>query len=127
VGLIIVFQDGGAQQPFGEYLYEEAPYPLHPIQFRELCAKVIYKEHIRDRTPKFITIAGSNEKSKIIQMPLYGLSLKPFYRDWDFATYAKLLAHYTGFEYRDVYFSGNRVKTWLLGMDGKPIFIPVNG
>ena len=125
VGLIIVFQDGGAQQPFDKYLYEEAPYPLHPIQFRELCAKVIYKEHIRDRTPKFISIAGEYEKPKYFQLPLYGFSLKPFYKEWDFAVYAKVLAHYTGVNFNDVYFSDDRVTSWLVDGNGKPIFIPV--
>ena len=124
VGIIIVFQDGGAQQGFDKYLCKEAPFPLHPIQFREVCAKIIYKESIRDRTPKWFAIESENIIPTYYQLPLGGFSRKPFYRDWEMDKYAQYLSFYTGKDLRDIYSPPDRVCTWLRDKRNKPMYIP---
>lgn len=125
VGLVLVTSDGGIQQPFDKVLYEEAPHPLHPIQFRELCAKVIYKEHLRDRSPKYITIASEHITPTLHQLPLAGYSLKPFYREWNMEHYAQVLAQYTGYPVEELFSPPDRVWTWISDQTGQPLFMPV--
>jgi len=124
VGIIIVFQDGGAQGCFANALYEKAPYPLHPIQFREIFAKIICKEYHCDRTPKRIAIEAPGETPQYYQLPLLGLSLKPYYRDWDIGIYAKYLSTFTGVAIEDIYKPHDRIYTWLTDNQNQPLYIP---
>jgi hypothetical protein len=124
VAIIIVFQDGGALRSFSNILYEEAPYPLHPNQFREIVAKIVYKESIRDRTPKRLAIVGPDDIPEYHQLPLLGFSLKPYYCDWDIAVYAKYLSFYTGMDIEDIYKPPNRIVSWLTDNQNQPRYIP---
>jgi hypothetical protein len=124
VAIIIVLQDGGAQKSFADTLHEEAPYPLHPIQFREICAKVIYKESIRDRTAKRFAIVAPDEIPVYYQLPLLGFSLKPYYRDWEIEKYAQCLSFYTGKDIKDIYVPPDRIVTWLSDNQNQPRYIP---
>lgn len=124
VGIIMVFRDGGAQSGFADALYEETPYPLHPLQFREMCAKIIYKESIRDRTPKRIAIEAPGKIPEYYQLPLLGFSLKPYYRDWDIEIYAKYLSALSGIGIEDIYKPPNRIVSWLTDNHNQPRYIP---
>ena len=124
VGVIIVFQDGGAQRGFAKPLYREAPYPLHPFQFREICSKIMYKESLRDRTPKRMAIEAPDQIPQYYQLPLLGLSLKPYYRPWEMETYAKYLSAYTGIDMKDIYKPPDKIRTWLVDDNNQPLYIP---
>src|SRR5262249_31026969 len=58
VALFAVLGDGGAQQHFEDEFDDIKDMPLHPIQFRELCAWFSYRSILATRTPKYFTIQG---------------------------------------------------------------------
>jgi len=124
VGVIGILQDGGAQQYFDEEYKDLLDHPLHPIQFRELCAHFSYRSTLATRTPKYFTIEGKPHQT--YQLPLGGFSVKPLFEGWDPATYAKFLSQYTGAPYERVFEPPDKVKTILRDEAGKPVFMDFN-
>jgi len=56
IGIIISFEDGGLiRDCYGRYVNEVGGRKLHPIQFHELYAKVIYKVNLRQRPLSYQT------------------------------------------------------------------------
>jgi hypothetical protein len=123
VGIIGVLNDGGILNLHGDLYNDLANHPLHPLQFRELCAAVSYQSSIRQRTPKFMTMEGNPHK--VFQLPLGGFSLKPFYEDWDLDKYAHFLSFYTRIPVEELRPHPNQVVSYLYDPDGKPKYIPI--
>lgn len=121
VGIIGVLGDGGAQMGYAEAYEAIRDLPLHPLQFREVCAHFSYRSSIATRTPKYITIEKSPHEVR--QMPLGGMSAKPYFCDWDEAVYAKYLAFYTGYPYEMLYPTEGQTMTWLHDDSGKIRYI----
>lgn len=119
--LIACLGDGGAEQTMGEQFADICDIELHPIQFREICAMVSYRSTLATRTPKHIVIDGSPHKAH--QMPLGGLSLKPYFVGWDNETYSKFLAFYFGEEENHFFEPPDKVLTWLHDDNGNPRFM----
>lgn len=122
VGLIAVLQDGGAQQPIFPLLRLRRRH-LHPLQFREVMAQVMYRAMLLNRTPKYLIADGS--PSTVIQMPLGGFSTKPLYNDWDHNHYAQVLSQITRVPLTDLFRPPDQVMTWLLHPDGKAKSLPL--
>lgn len=95
--------------------------PLHPLQFREVCAVICYMATLATRTPKYITIEGNPHKT--IQLPLGGFWLKPLFEGWDNDIYAHYLAQYTGLSLKEIRPSSDKIITFLYGPDSKPRYI----
>lgn len=92
IGIILCLQDCGSQKQMGgSYLSKFQNISLHPMQFRELIAKIFYYSKLFNRTPKYI-IAEQNGITEIHMMPSGGLSTKPLYDDFILEDYAKELA-----------------------------------
>lgn len=115
VGLIGVLQDGGAQQQMFSLLRLERR-KLHPIQFTEVVAQVIYKATLMNRVPKYLTIGS--DPIAVIQMPLQGFSTRPIFDDWDQYHYAQCLSQITGVPMAELYCPPGQVMTWLRNPDG---------
>jgi hypothetical protein len=114
--LLAAMADGGAQQT-EEAIYEDFfSLRLHPLQFRELCARISYRSMTATRTPKYIIASGSPHLA--YQMPLGGLSAKPLFEDFDPETYAAVLRLYTG-QPLDRIYQHPQVMTWLRDEDGR--------
>src|SRR5699024_6545635 len=65
-----ICEDGNIQQnEYSEYFSEIKKYIIHPIQFRELIAKINYKETLRIKKPKFITISQERQRTILITKP----------------------------------------------------------
>jgi hypothetical protein len=124
VGIIAVLQDGGAQKKMESDLKKLAPYPLHPIQFRELGSMVFYKSTLFNRIPKYVSISTS--PITVYQLPLGGFSNKPLFDDWDYKEYAKILSYYTGVPLKYISPSADLIKTWLQDDNGQPLFMDIN-
>lgn len=117
VALVGCLADGGAQY-HDEHIYERYyPIPLHPLQFREICAQVAYRSSLATRVPKYIMLEGK-EKSAIHQMPLMGFSAKSLFETWEPSEYAKFLAHYIGAPIDEVFVPPDRNMSWLDTPDG---------
>lgn len=121
VGIIAVLGDGGAQLIFQDEYREIIDLPLHPLQFRELCAHFSYRSSIATRTPKYITVEGAPHE--VLQLPLAGLSAKPYFADWDQCVYGHYLAKYTGYPYDLVCPEPGKTMTWLHDESGAVRYI----
>ncbi|MBM0837752.1 hypothetical protein [Staphylococcus epidermidis] len=87
VAYIICLEDGNIQQSeYSTYFSEIRKNIIHPIQFRELIAKINYKEYLRIKAPTFITIDHKTERLLITKKPSGNI-----YNQWDMPTYGKLL------------------------------------
>ena len=122
VGIIGVLADGGAQQLAADFYDELKDFPLHPIQFRELCAVFSYRSTKATRTPKYVTI--SDNPHKVIQIPLGGYSAKPLFEDWNMDEFAKYLAYYTGQPLEYLRPDSNKIASYIYDAEDKLIFIP---
>lgn len=125
VGIIGCLADGGAQLIYENAYKDVQNFPLHPLQFRELCAQFSYRATLATRTPKLISIEDTGTPHKMIQMPLGGYSLKPYFDEWDTRTYAQFLSFYTGRPLSDLFTPPDSVTTWLREPSGNPHFIDV--
>lgn len=111
VAIFGVLADGGAQQLEEEIYSEFYSLRLHPIQIREICARISYRSSCATRTPKFII--ANDIPHQVWQMPLSGLSAKPLFEEFDSASYAAYLAHYTRSPIDKIYEAPDKVMTWL--------------
>lgn len=122
VGLIAVLQDGGAQEPcFSDLKLRRRR--LHPIQFREVVARVMYKAMLFNRTPKYVIIEG--QPVRAIQHPLEGLSGAPLFEQWNQQHYAQVLSQITGVPMKQLFVPPDSVMTWLHNSDGKAKSLPL--
>jgi len=121
VGVIGILGDGGAQQGYEDGYSDILDLPLHPLQFRELCARFSYRSTLATRTPKYVTV--QDEPHKMFQLPLGGFSLKPLFEEWDSATYAKYLAFYTGHSCEELFRPPEEVATWLYDDSGQARYL----
>jgi len=97
VGIIAVLEDNGTQyEMFSNYMKRFAGFKLHPLQFNELFAKVVYKASLLNRTPKYISVESPRPYSKVdvIALPLAGMAGGAIYDEWDQETYARYLHFY---------------------------------
>jgi len=122
VGIIGVLADGGAQQLAVDYYDELKSFPLHPIQFRELCAVFSYRSTKATRTPKYVAI--SDNPHKVIQLPLGGFSAKPLFEEWDTDEFAKFLAFYTSQPLEFLRPDENKIASYIYDSEDKLMFIP---
>jgi hypothetical protein len=122
VGIIAVLGDGGALQLYQDIYASILDLPLHPIQFRELCAVIAYQSTLATRTPKYATLEGNPHKT--YQLPLGGLSLEPLFEEWDTDVYAFYLAHYTGFPLEVLHPCPDEIMSFVYDPDGKPRYMP---
>jgi len=111
VGIVAVLGDGGAQMIFEKAYEPIKDFPLHPLQFREICAHFSYRSSIATRTPKYFVIESSPHE--VHQMPLGGFSAKPFFDEWDEDIYGRFLAFYTGYPYEVVHPEQGKTGTWI--------------
>lgn len=85
---------------------------LHPLQFRELAAKVVYKRRTLNRTPKYASVTG-NGMIDVIGLPLAGFSTRPIFDDWNQEEYALLLSFYTGLPKEQLFHPPSSVMTFI--------------
>lgn len=116
VAYIICLEDGNIQQnEYSEYFSEIKRNVIHPIQFRELIAKVNYKESLRIKNPKFITISQERQRTLIITKPSGNI-----YNQWDMSIYGKMLGQLLGGYRLDNYINveEDKITSFLFNEDG---------
>ncbi|MBR1326892.1 hypothetical protein [Bradyrhizobium ottawaense] len=125
-GIIAAAADGGALDfQLGPIVRRDAAIKLHPIQFREIGAKLFYKSALFNRTPKYITM-HTGKSYKVMQMPLQGLSPKPVFDPWDHSEYAHHLAQFMDTTVDRISSpDGSLVASWLHDKDGCRVRIPI--
>ncbi len=124
IGIISPLQDFGVTKEMEDLLEHHRDIDLHPLQFREMTAKILYKSLLMNRTPKYVSI--QNEKVETVLMPIMGLSSRPLFNDWDNNIYSKFLSEITGVPLSVCQPEKDKVWTWLMDSKGKSIFMDVN-
>ncbi|MCE5240029.1 hypothetical protein LLH23_16330 [bacterium] len=114
VGIVAALQDGGAQQQLFASLGVKR-LKLHPLQFTELMAQVLYKARLFNRVPKYVTI--DTDPKTVVQASLQGLSSKPVFDEWNPSHYAQILSQLTGFRLENVFLPPDAVMSWLRNSD----------
>lgn len=123
--IFAIIDDGGIFDLHKDTFEKYSELPLHPLQFRELCAIFAYQASLQIRTPKRITTQTIGEPENIFQLPLNGFSLKPFYGEWDYDKYVHFLSWYTGIAYSDLRPDRSHFRSFLDGPDGFPLYVPI--
>ena len=126
VGVLASFADGGMvkrlMEPVVQEYYERE---LHPLQFDELTAQLIYNVLRQQRTAKSVTIESPS--GQIVSIPnLPGFSLKPWFAPWVQEHYARVLAQILGVPLDTVYRPSGEAATWLHNQNGEFSKLDVN-
>jgi hypothetical protein len=120
IGIIACFQDNGMHGDFfksvsGDFLN----FKLHPIQFKELCARVHYKSSIVEINPKYLTSFTNHEEGK---MSIMSVGESPRHiKEWENEEYAAILSFhlYGTIDKKDsLYHENGEVSSWLYSMSG---------
>jgi hypothetical protein len=120
IGIIAHLMDNGSQEEnFMHYndMADLLTKVLHPIQFRELCAKFLYKTSLYIGDP-FYTLLYDND-GNIKTIVSHNRSWIE-YNKWDQKMYAKVLSHYLkpwGIKFSDIYIDEDHVMSWLRNED----------
>ena len=122
IGIIAHLQDNGFNEDFfkeNEDMNELLQHELHIIQFRETCARFVYKSSLFIRNPAYIMVMDNENETpnQIISQEMSGLG----YAVWNQKIYAKVLEFFWkdfGVSYQDIYKGDDKVRTLLWKEDG---------
>ncbi|HEV7577024.1 MAG TPA: hypothetical protein VGO85_13355, partial [Caldimonas sp.] len=125
VGFIVALEDAGlTRSSYGRYVSAVAGRKLHPIQFEELCVKVLYQISLLEGGVTYITSKSQSKERPIRTDVLGGGSLRPrsqeefsrvlrpFVEDW-------LRAKGEGAQW---FVPPNLVPTWMSDPSGELLF-----
>jgi hypothetical protein len=125
VGIMAIFGDGGVVKDLMEPVFSEYyTKTLHPAQFDELSARLIYSVMRMQRTAKSITIESNDKVVSITRMP--GFSLKPWFGPWMVEDYAKVLGFILKLPLELVYRPPDEIFTLLRNKKGDFLEMDVN-
>lgn len=118
IGFILCIEDSGIQAEFGKKYFEQYKNKtLHPIQLKEIYAKINYKQHLTTYPPRYMIIESDNERFVHVIQPSGDV-----FKDWSQELYAHGLAHiwsaYPQHRFEDIYFPPNQVISYLKNEDG---------
>lgn len=129
VGIIIALEDAGlTADSYGRYVKQVAGSMLHPIQFDELYAKVLYQVSLIDGGLTYIT---SKHESDIKPASTY-IVAGDYLRDWSQEEYSHLLrsivADWLRSDPDDIewYVPPNLVPTWMTDKNGALLLRPLS-
>ena len=122
IGIIAHLQDNGFNEDFfkeNEDMNELLQHELHIMQFRETCARFVYKSSLFIRNPAYIMVMDNENETpnQIISQEMSGLG----YAVWNQKIYAKVLEFFWkdfGVSYQDIYKGDDKVRTLLWKEDG---------
>jgi len=133
VGIIIAFQDQGLnEESYTSLLSGFGDYPLHPLQFDELYARVTYTCSLLNRTPKYLAVLPHDPTKRfwVVSLPLAGFSSGPILEEWNIQEYAQFLAYYwrgRGLSFADVFRPPDQAMTYLEYDNGEPMLMNAAG
>ncbi|MBD3616057.1 MAG: hypothetical protein HUJ22_05740 [Gracilimonas sp.] len=125
IGIIALLQDCKSTKKIEHHLDVHKKIELHPLQFRELSAKILYKGILMNRTPKFINTQTGKGPVETHMLPLQGFSSKPIFDDWNDDDYSILMSHILRLPLDICQPKKGQTYTWLLKKNGEPLFIDI--
>jgi len=121
IGIITHLQDNKFNEEFfreHDFMNDLLQRELHVMQFREVCARFLYKSSLFVRNPYYIMIMDTDAPKQIISQEMSGIG----YSEWSQETYAKVLAFLWedyGISYDKIYKGNNKVWTLLWNEKGE--------
>ena len=125
IGVIALLQDCETTLGLSEHLDQHRQFPLHPLQFRELATKILYKGILMNRVTNFINVEQNGHIESVL-LPFSSLNNRPIFDEWNDGDYSLLLSYITEFPLEDVQPIKGKSHTWLLNDEGKPRFMDIN-
>ncbi len=131
IGFIVAFEDGAINEhSYGNYLRKVAGRKLHPIQFDELFARIIYQNFLIDSQLNFV-LAMHEDEMIPISIDVVG-SVRVGERDqkefaeffWEFCNYWFEANDLT---FDDVFKPPNLVVSWMSDVNDNLILLDENG
>ncbi|WP_433595448.1 hypothetical protein [Lysinibacillus xylanilyticus] len=118
IGFILCIEDSGVQSEFGKKYFDKyKDKTLHPIQLKEIYAKINYKQLLAISSPRYITIETNNERVVQIIQPSGEV-----FESWSQEIYARGLAYiwggYPNLSFENIYFAPDKVMSYLNNEDG---------
>ncbi|MGQ3067956.1 MAG: hypothetical protein ACT6TH_11495 [Brevundimonas sp.] len=143
---IVMCLDGGAQEiAVGNLLRRYQHRTLHPLQFEEIGAKVLYKSTIATRSAFISFLDGAKlfcshlgfdypeapifysttrldeDRTQIVTIPNPLDDGRPLFGDWDKADYAERFSRMTGIPVEQLLTEDGTGATWLIDLDDRDI------
>jgi hypothetical protein len=122
VGIIVAFEDAGlTERTYGRYVADVAGQKLHPIQFDELYAKVLYQVSLIQGGVSYVTHRNPNETERMRSLVLGGGRL----RERSQEEYSRVLEPYVTewidppAEHMQWFVPPNLVPTWMTDPAGQ--------
>ncbi len=127
VGIIACLQDNCTQRElYGELWEPFADTPLHWVQWDELWARVVYRNALLNRVPKYINMLPSSddEPVHVVSLRTGGFAPDSMWDEWDFETYAHIVLSFMrhkapSLRLEDIFTPPDKVATWLYRDDGE--------
>lgn len=119
IGIVCNMQDGGYNEKFfEEHMNDFLDIPIIDIQFREICAKFLYKSSLMFKQPYFLIQIPSEEHNRmdIVTVEAGGA----VYNEWSQYDYSKVLEKYFKpykLTFENIYYDDNHVITFLYNED----------
>jgi hypothetical protein len=118
IGFILCIEDSGVQADFGkDYFNKYMDKTLHPVQLKEIYAKINYKQYLALHSPKYVIIQNDNERIVRVNQPSGYL-----FDYWSQEVYAHALAHiwgaYPHLGLENIYVPPDMVISYLNNEDG---------
>lgn len=119
IGIVCNMQDGSYnEQFFKEHMSDFLNIPIKDIQFREICARFLYKSSLMFKQPSFLIQIPSEENNRmdIVTIETGGI----VYNDWSQYEYAKVLEKYFKpykIPFENIYYDDDHVITFLHNED----------
>lgn len=128
IGIIAALEDAGlTSKTYGRYIDEVAGKKLHPIQFDELYAKVLYQLSLVEGPIKYITTKHKSDLQAAHTLVLDGR----FIHEWSQEEYSKVLRSmvskwlHVDSDKTEWFAPPNLVPTWMTKKDGKLLLLPL--
>lgn len=122
IGVICHLMDNGANELFFKNnieMRELLDKTLHPIQFKEICAKFLYKASLLNCTPLYTIINNNDDDvSTVISHEMSGI----LFDEWSQIKYSEALFFLLGpenIDYNDIYYGGDLVVSFLTNEEGE--------
>ena len=120
IGIIAHLQDNRFNEAFfkeQDSMNDLLQRELHIMQFREVCARFLYKSSLFVRNPSYIMVMDSEVPKQIISQEMSGIG----YSEWSQESYAKVLAYFWedfDISYDKIYKGNDTVWTLLWDENG---------
>ena len=125
VAIIADFLENGVHQEINSGCTRElSRIPLHPMQFRELVALIVYEASLLGQHSEVCFFQMGSRMAYAIEWRSTVKGDGPM-NPWNNADYAKFLSFYSGLSYEKVYQPPNRCLTWLHDASGSFVYWPL--